>query len=701
MSSPVSFSKQGAIGVVTVDNQPVNALSQAVRQGIQDGVLQGAADDEVTAIVIIGAGRTYMAGADITEFGKPPQDPSLHAVIDTIENCAKPVISAIHGTALGGGLETALACHYRVAIASAQVGLPEVKLGILPGAGGTQRLPRLIGVERALPMITSGDPIRAAQALELGVIDEIVDGDLLEGGVAFAEKVVAEGRELRRVRDIDENVAGARGNDEIYENFRKSIARRTRGFFAPDKIIDCVRAAVELPFDEGMKVERELFMECMQSPQSSGLMFSFFAERGANKIPDVPKDTPLRDIKSVGIIGCGTMGGGIAMNFANAGIPVTVLEMSDDALARGMEIIRGNYAATVAKGRLSQEKMDQRMALFTGTQSYDDLGDVDMVIEAVFEEMGIKKEVFGKLDAVCKPGAILASNTSTLDVDEIAASTSRPQDVIGMHFFSPANVMRLLENVRGEATAKDVVATVMKLSKTIGKVGVMVGVCDGFVGNRMLHSYGREATFLIEEGASPEQVDRVIYDFGMAMGPFTMFDLAGNDVGWRIRKGKAADRPNDVRYSDVADRICEQGRFGQKTAKGWYRYEEGNRSPIPDPEVDAIIETAAKEKGIERREVSDQEILERCFYPLVNEGAKILEEGIALRPGDIDVIWLNGYGFPSYRGGPMFWADTIGLDVIHAALLKYKEQHGAGFWEPSPLLAKLAAEGKGFKDLAG
>ncbi len=701
MSSPVSFSKQGAIGVVTVDNPPVNALSHAVRLGIKEGVEQGAADDEVKAIIIIGEGRTYMAGADITEFGKPPKDPDLNTVISTIEDTAKPVISAIHGTALGGGLETALACHFRVALASGKVGLPEVKLGILPGAGGTQRLPRLIGPEKALPMIVSGNPIGAAEALKLGVVDDVVEDDLLAGAIAFAEKVVAENRPLMRIRDMDQHTIPMRGNDQFYADFRKSMARRTRGYFAPDKIVDCVRDAVELPFEEGLKNERARFTECLGSPQSAGLRYAFFTERGANKIPDVTKETPVREINSAAIIGCGTMGGGIAMNFASAGIPVTVLETSQEALDKGLGIISGNYAATVKKGRLSQDKMDQAMGMITGTLEYGDLKDADVVIEAAFEEMDLKKEIFGKLDEVCKPGAILASNTSTLNIDEIAMATKRPEDVAGMHFFSPANVMRLLENVRGEKTATDVVATMMKISKRIGKVGVMVGVCDGFVGNRMLHPYMREAAFLIEEGASPEQVDRVVFDFGLAMGPFTMGDLAGNDVGWRIRKANAGNRPNDVRYCDIGDRICEQGRFGQKTGKGWYLYEEGSRTPVPDPEVDEIIKQAAAASGIERREVSDQEILERCFYPLVNEGAKILEEGIALRPGDIDVIWLNGYGFPPYRGGPMFWADTIGLDVILEALLRYKEQHGAVFWEPSPLLAKLAAEGKGFKDWEG
>ncbi len=699
MSNSVDFSKHGAIGVVTVNNPPVNALSQAVRQGIVEGLDKGLTDDEVKAVVVIAAGRTFMAGADITEFGKPLAPPDLNTVIERLEDSPKPVIAALHGTALGGGLEVALGCHFRCAVAAAKVGLPEVKLGILPGAGGTQRLPRLVGARAALEMIVSGDPIPAARAAALGIVDEVVGDDLLAGAIAFAEKVLAENRPIRRVRDIDDKVAADRGNDALFADFRKSIERRARGYFAPFKCIESVRNAVELPFEEGLRKERELFVECMASPQSGGLIHAFFAERQVNKIPDVPRETPLRPIGKAAVIGAGTMGGGIAMNFANAGIPVTILEMSREALDRGLGIIARNYENTVRKGRLSQAKMDQRMALLTGTLDYDDLGDADIVIEAVFEEMAIKREVFGRLDAVCKPEAILATNTSTLDVNEIAAATRRPESVIGLHFFSPANVMRLLEEVRGEKTAKDVIATCMALAKTIHKVGVLVGVCDGFVGNRMLAPYLREAGFLLEEGALPQQVDRVIYDFGMAMGPFAMADLAGNDVGWRIRKGQAATRPSHLRYSPIADRICEIGRFGQKTGAGWYRYEPGNRVPQPDPEVEKIIVETSKELGIERREIDDQEILERCLYPLINEGARILEEGIALRPGDIDIIWLNGYGFPPYRGGPMFHADQIGLKAVHEAICRYRDAHGADFWTPSPLLERLAREGKGFGDL--
>ncbi len=699
MSNSVDFSKHGAIGVVTVNNPPVNALSQAVRQGIVEGLDKGLADDEVKAIVVIAAGRTFMAGADITEFGKPLASPDLNTVIERLEDSPKPVIAALHGTALGGGLEVALGCHFRCAAAAAKVGLPEVKLGILPGAGGTQRLPRLVGARAALEMIVSGDPIPAARAAALGIVDEVVGDDLLAGAIAFAEKVLVEKRLIRRVRDIDDKVAADRGNDALFADFRKSIERRARGYFAPFKCIESVRNAVDLPFEEGLRKERELFVECMASPQSGGLIHAFFAERQVNKIPDVPRDTPLRPIGKAAVIGAGTMGGGIAMNFANASIPVTILEMSREALDRGLGIIARNYENTVRKGRLSQAKMDQRMALLTGTLDYDDLGDADIVIEAVFEEMAIKREVFGRLDAVCKPEAILATNTSTLDVNEIAAATTRPESVIGLHFFSPANVMRLLEEVRGEKTAKDVIATCMALAKTIRKVGVLVGVCDGFVGNRMLAPYLREAGFLLEEGALPQQVDRVIYDFGMAMGPFAMADLAGNDVGWRIRKGQAATRPSHLRYSPIADRICEIGRFGQKTGAGWYRYEPGNRVPQPDPEVEKIIVETSKELGIERREIDDQEILERCLYPLINEGARILEEGIALRPGDIDIIWLNGYGFPPYRGGPMFHADQIGLKAVHEAICRYRDAHGADFWTPSPLLERLAGEGKGFDDL--
>ena len=685
MSELVSFEKQGSVGVITVNNPPVNALAQGVRQGLIEGLARGIDDPGVSALVIIGGGRTFIAGADIREFGKPPQPPDLHSVLEKIESSPKPVVAAIHGTALGGGLEVCLACHYRVAVAAGQVGLPEVKLGLLPGAGGTQRLPRLIGAEAALKMIVSGDPVRAPRAKELGIVDEVVGEDLRAGAVAFAEKLVAEKKPLRKISAADDKLQAARQNPALFETFKKGIEREARGYLAPFKCIEAVQAAVTLPFAEGLKRERQLFQECMASPQSKGQIHAFFAEREATKIPDVPPGTPARKIERAAVIGAGTMGGGIAMNFANAGIPVTV--------------VKKNYAGTVEKGRLSQADMDKRMGLITGTLDRGAIREADIVIEAVFEEMAVKKDVFAALDKIAKPGAVLASNTSTLDIDQIASATSRPEAVIGTHFFSPANVMRLLELVRGAKTAKETIATSSELSRRIGKVWVLAGNCDGFIGNRMLAPYLREAEFLVEEGATPQQVDKVIYDFGFAMGPFAMQDLAGLDVGWRIRKGKAAARRKDLRYSHVGDRLCEQGRFGQKTGSGWYRYEPGSRTPRPDPEVEALIAAAAKEGGITRRQVSDEEVLKRCLWALVNEGARILEEGIALRSSDIDVTYLYGYGFPRYRGGPMFYADQVGLKQVYGDVAAFHTQHGEP-WTPASLLERLAKEGKGFRDFS-
>ncbi|SLN57866.1 3-hydroxyacyl-CoA dehydrogenase NAD-binding domain-containing protein [Oceanibacterium hippocampi] len=687
----VNFEKRGRIGMIVVDYPPVNALSHAVRLGIQKGIEAAAADDAVKAVVLLCKGRTFFAGADITEFGKPMKDPGLREVLETVEGSTKPVVAALHGTALGGGLETALACHYRVCNPTARVGLPEVKLGILPGAGGTQRLPRVVGVERALKMIVSGDPILAKDGLSDGLVDEVVEGDLTEGAIAFAEKIVDEGRPAVKISERDEKVAAARGKPEIFENFRKSIARKSRGFEAPENCIKTVEAAVNMPFAEGMAEERRLFEELYVGQQSAAQRYFFFAERQAAKIPDVPADTKRRPIASAGIIGAGTMGGGIAMNFANVGIPVTLVEATQEALDRGIAVIAKNYATSVSRGSIDQATMDKRMAQISGTTDYAVLADKDIVIEAVFEEMGLKKEIFGKLDKVCKKGAILASNTSTLDVDEIAASTSRPEDVIGLHFFSPANVMRLLEIVRGKKTAKDVIATSMDLAKAIRKVGVLVGVCDGFVGNRMLAARGREAEALVLEGAMPEDVDRVIFDFGFPMGPFAMADLAGLDVGWRIRQGKGMT-------SEVPDSLCELGRFGQKTGAGYYKYE--GRNAVPDQVTRDIVLKASKNAGIERRSIDDQEILERCLFPMVNEGAKILEEGLAIRPSDIDVVWVYGYGWPVYRGGPMFWADSIGLDKVVERMRSFRDQFGDQ-WEPAPLLERLASEGKGFKDYKG
>ncbi|MBL4782477.1 MAG: enoyl-CoA hydratase/isomerase family protein [Porticoccaceae bacterium] len=694
MSNTVSFSKQGAIGLIKVNNPPVNALNQSVRAGLKTCVEQGLADDGVKAMVLICEGRTFIAGADINEFAKGMGEPGLVPVIGNMETAAKPIVAAIHGTALGGGLEVALGCHYRVALSSAKVGLPEVHLGLLPGAGGTQRLPRLVGAQAALELIVGGGHVPAAKALELGIVDEIVDGDLEAAAIAYAEKLLADGSGPRAIRDIAPEAAGP----EVFDNFEKSIARKQRGFLAPFHIIKSIRAAFELPFDKGMAREEELFMELMRSSESASQRHIFFAEREVAKVPGLAKDTVKREINCGAVVGAGTMGGGIAMNFANAGIPVKLLEMKQEFLDKGIALIRKNYENTAKKGRISMADVEKRMALIEPTLSYDDIKDVDIVIEAVFENMDVKKEVFKKLDSVCRPGAILASNTSTLDVDEIANVTSRPQDVIGMHFFSPANVMRLLENVRGELTADDVIATVMSFSKRIGKIGAMVGVCDGFVGNRMLHQRTRESAYLVEEGASPEQVDKILFDFGFPMGAFTMADMAGLDVGYKVREERRKAGKVEKRDSVWIDKIVELGRHGQKTNAGVYKYEDG-RTPIPDPIVKALIAECAKEAGIAQRDISDQEILERCLYPMINEGALILEEGIAARPLDIDIIWINGYGFPGYKGGPMFWADQIGLQNIVDAYAKYAKQFGDHYWQPAPLLAKLAKEGKGFYDL--
>ena len=697
MPDIVTYAVQGHLGVITLDNPPVNALSvsKGVLQRILDAIKEGEHDPAVRGFLLLGSGRAFCGGADISEFGQPlPVGmATLPVLCNYMDTVTKPIVAAIHGFALGGGLELALAAHFRCALPGTQLGLPEVKLGILPGAGGTQRLPRVIGVERALDMMVSGDPIAAEKGLELGLVDEIVKGEIAPAGVQFANRVIREGREIRRTGSLSAKLE--QPADTFFPAARARIAKEQPGYPAPLTIVDCVEAAVSLPLAKGLARERELFEKLRASPESKALRHLFFAERQVTKIPDVPEDTPTRPIKSAAVIGAGTMGGGIAMNFANAGIPVKVLEVAQEALDKGLGVVRKNYAATVAKGRLTQAVMDQRMGLLQGVLSYDELKDADIVIEAVFEDMAVKKQVFEKLDAVAKPGAILATNTSTLDVNEIAAVTRRPQDVVGLHFFSPANVMKLLEVVRGAKTAPDTLATSMKLARTIKKVGVVAGVCDGFIGNRMLHSYFREAGFLLEEGALPQQVDRVIESFGFAMGPFRVSDLAGLDVGWYVRKRQALTRPAHLRYSKVADQICEMGRFGQKTGAGWYRYEAGNRTPIPDPEIEALIVKAAAEAGIQRRQISDQEILERCIYALVNTGAKILEEGIALRAGDIDIVYIYGYGFPRFRGGPMFYADSVGLGQVYEAVKRFHAQHGP-FWEPAPLLERLAREGKTF-----
>lgn len=692
MSDVVSYRLEGDIGVISVNYPPVNALGQGVREGLVESLRQGLKDDQAKALVVIGEGRTFPAGADIREFGKPPQGPALPDVVAEYESSDKLVIAAIHGTALGGGLEVALGCDYRVAVDSAKVGLPEVKLGILPGAGGTQRLPRLIGAQKALEVIVSGNPVKAKDALALGIVDEIVDGDLLEGALAYARKLAADNAPLRRIRDLQAQKEDA----DLFSNFEKSIARKQRGFKAPFHCIKAVQAAVELPFDEGMKRERELFGELLVSPESRAQRHVFFAEREVAKVPGLAKDTPKREINQVAVIGAGTMGGGIAMNFANAGIPVKILEVKEEALEKGIAVIRKNYENTAKKGRITTQQVEDRMALIQPTLSYDDLSDVDLVIEAVFENMDVKKAVFSELDRVCKKGAILATNTSTLDVDRIAAFTQRPEDVMGMHFFSPANVMKLLENVRGEKTSDDVIATVMDLSRRIGKVGVLVGVCHGFVGNRMLHKRQAEAVQLVNEGASPAQVDKVLFDLGFPMGPFAMSDLAGMDVGYRIREELRKEDPDNAPPRNWTDELVEQGRLGQKTQAGVFDYKDGDRTPVPSSEVDALIAKFREEQGIQSREVSDQEILERCMYVMVNEGAKILEEGIAARPLDVDVIWIYGYGFPVYRGGVLFWADSVGLKTIYEKVSQLHKETGDDVWKPAALLEKLANEGKGF-----
>ncbi len=689
INAVTDLSVEDGIAIITVNYPPVNALSHAVREGIVNGLQQATADAAVKAVVLICDGRTFMAGADITEFGKPPKAPMLPDVITTVENSSKPVIAAIHGTALGGGLEVALGCHYRVAVPSAKCGLPEVKLGLLPGAGGTQRLPRIVGIEQALAAVTSGTPIDAKTAHATGLVDELVAEDNLRAGaIAYAKKVSAENRPLKKVRDLNEKVEAARGKPEIFADFRKANARKFRGFLAPEYNIRCIEAAVNLPFDEGIKVERKLFQELMGGVQSAAQRYVFFAEREVWKIPDVPADTPTLPIAKVGIIGAGTMGGGIAMNFANVGIPVIIVETRQEALERGLGVIRKNYETTAKRGKLKAENVEKRVALLTGTLELEKLADCDLVIEAVFENMDVKKDVFGKLDKIVKQGAILASNTSYLNVNEIASATKRPEWVIGLHFFSPANVMRLLEVVRGEQTSKQVVATSMQLAKKIGKIGVLVGVCNGFVGNRMLAARQSQAQAMLMEGAMPWDVDKPLYEFGLPMGPFAMADLAGLDIGWSKETSKS---------STVREVLCEMDRRGQKTGAGFYDYDE-QRNARPSPVTEKILKDFMAKAGATPRQISEQEILERLVYPMINEGAKILEEKIAIRPSDIDIVWINGYGWPVYRGGPMFYADTVGLATVVAKLKEHAPKLGADF-SISPLLEKLAAEGKRFQDL--
>ncbi|TFW28952.1 3-hydroxyacyl-CoA dehydrogenase NAD-binding domain-containing protein [Massilia horti] len=685
----------GGVAVITLNNPPVNGLGLATRTAAVEGIRKAELDDTVKAIVLTGAGKVFSGGADIREFNSPKAltEPTLHTLIRVAENSTKPVVAAIHGVCMGGGLELALGCNYRVALPGAQVALPEVKLGLVPGAGGTQRLPRVLGLERSLEMIVSGTPVLSDKLAGTALFDEVFPAgtELVPAAVAFARRI-ADVRPLPKVRDRSVDHPDF---EAFLRRSRESVKAMAGPFPAPLACVECVAASVTMPFEDGLKFERERFLQLAQSPESKALRHAFFAERAASKIPDVPADTPTRQITRAAVVGAGTMGGGIAMSFANAGIPVTILEMEQDRLDKGLATIRKNYESTLKKGKLTPEKFDQRMGLITGTLSYKDIAQADIVVEAVFEDMGVKESVFRHLDSVMKPGAILATNTSTLDVNRIAGVTSRPQDVIGTHFFSPANVMKLLEIVRGAQTGKDVLATTMALSKKLKKTGVVSGVCDGFIGNRMLEQYLRQAGFLLDEGALPEQVDQAIEKFGFAMGPYRMSDMAGNDVGWYVRKRRAIEAP-DVTYSKTADLLCEQGRFGQKTGAGWYDYVPGDRTPHPSQMVNDMIVNHSKELGIERRAISDQEIVERLVYALVNEGAKILEEGIALRASDIDMVYLTGYGFPLQRGGPMFYADWVGLPRVLASIEKYAEGRNGDAWKPAQLLARLAAEGKGF-----
>ncbi len=690
----VNYELHANIGVISINNPPVNALSHAVRSGISDA-LKTAQSDTSEALVLLCIGRTFIAGADITEFGKPPQSPTLADVLDRFEASKKPIVAAIHGTALGGGFETALACHYRCALGSAKVGLPEVKLGLLPGAGGTQRTPRLAGVNAALELITSGNPLAAPQALELGLLDKIVDGaDLQQAAIEYAQSLV--NATLQRVRDLTLDASSYPA--EIFDQYRARLAKKARGQPAPQLIVDCVEAAATLSFDEGLAKESESFMQCLASDQSAAMRHLFFAERQAAKVDGIGKDTPVRTIKAVGIVGGGTMGGGIAMNFANAGIPVTLLEINAEALARGQKIIAKNYATTVSKGKLTADEAAQRQSLIGGSTDYADLAQVDLVIEAVFENLQIKQQVFAKLDAVCQPGAILATNTSYQDVNAIAAATQRPEDVLGLHFFSPANVMKLLEVVRGEKTSDAVIATAMSVAKTIQKVPVLARVCYGFIGNRMLNYYFREAQLCLIEGASPEQIDSAMETWGMAMGPLAVSDLAGLDVGYRAREGLTEAQKGDPKTYRVADALVENGRLGQKSAAGFYQYDPQTRARSADPKVMDMVQTEAKALGVTRREFTDAEIVDRLILALVNEGARILQEGIAQRASDIDIVYAFGYGFPAARGGPMFYADQTGLQKILAKICEFRDTLEEANWQPAPLLEQLAAEGRTFAE---
>jgi 3-hydroxyacyl-CoA dehydrogenase len=698
MSELVQLSRDGDVAVITINNPPVNALSAGVPEGIEQGIAEAERDASVKAVVLIGGGKTFIAGADINMFvqmtsGKGGKIDLLPTLLK-IENCTKPVVVAIHGNALGGGLEVAQACHYRIASPDAKIGQPEVNLGIIPGAGGTQRLPRLAGVAKAVELCTAGKPIKAGEALEAGIVDRLIEGDLLKGAVAFAREVA--GKPAPKTRELSAKLGTAEQNAPIFAAARDTVRKKMRGLPAPTAAIDAIEAATKMPFEKGCEEEARLFNKCLYTDESKALIHVFFAEREVAKIPDVPKETPTIPVNSVAILGAGTMGSGIAMVCANAGIPVVLKDADRAALDRGLANIQKNYATSVKRGRFTQEQVDERMKLIKPTLAWEDFADADLVIEAVFEGMALKKEVFAQLDKVCKHGAILASNTSTLDIDEIAASTLRPEFVIGTHFFSPANVMRLLELVRGKKSSKEVIATCMQLAKKIGKVAVLVGNCRGFVGNRMFLPYIREAQFLVEEGAAPEAVDAAMTAWGMAMGPLAVGDLGGLDVAWRIRKEfRHLEKPG-ARQPYVEDRLCEMGRFGQKTGAGWYKYDAERKASV-DPEVIALVKKWNAESGIPQRQISAQEIVDREIYCLVNEGARILEEGYALRAGDIDTIYLNGYGFPGFRGGPMWYADTVGLKKVYDRVCEFHKQHGI-LWEPAPLLKKLAETGGKFAE---
>jgi 3-hydroxyacyl-CoA dehydrogenase len=691
VSEIVSMRTDGDVAVITIDNPPVNAAKYEVRVGLLDLVSRASRDPAVAAIVITCAGRTFVAGADITEFGKPPRQPSSIAVIEAMEASPKPVIAAVHGTPLGGGLELALGCHFRVAAPGTRLGLPEIKLGIIPGAGGTQRLPRLVGMDKAMAMILSGEPIPVTEALATGLVDEIVEGDLVAGAVAFARRVVAEKGPLVLVRNREEKLAPARSDLPAFDAAAANYAKRARGQNAPVAAVTALRGALTLPVAEALARERELFLELVAGDQSKAQRHIFFAEREAAKVPDIA-GANANEVKRAAVIGAGTMGGGIAMCFANAGIPVTVVETSAEALARGVDVITKNYRNTAARGGLAADEVEARIGRIAGTTDIAAVADADIVIEAVFEDMGVKQEVFGRLDRIVKPGAVLSSNTSYLDVDAIARGTTRPQAVVGMHFFSPANVMRLLEVVRGAATSPEALATAIAVGRKLGKVPAVVGVCHGFVGNRMLRLRSVEAERLLLEGALPQDVDGALTGFGFPMGPFAMSDLAGLDVSWRMRKAQGLSAP-------IADQLCERGRFGQKTSRGFYLYEPGSRTPKPDPEVERLIVDSAAQRGVARTAIGKDEIVERLLFPMINEGARILSEGIALRAGDIDVIWVYGYGFPVHRGGPMHYADSVGLPYIRDRLTTFAEKTGDERHRPAPLLTKLAGEGKGFASL--